>query len=262
MATTRNTKNANGKAARGAREIAEAQSDRYEALAENFATFNRRSVGFAEDGLEILKLQESNARAAREWWANGVRLLELQRRSAGFAQNWLSGGFSLWREQAENNRRTAEVLAQSVQKQQEGFRKLTEGWAEAYQNYQNFFSPFVYFQKNFQEGLRVAEQATRQGLEATQQASREGLRVAEEAAEQTDQAIRQAGQVAREAELRAAAQGALKTGDYDELNVDEVAERLDALTVGELQKVHEYEKRGHDRETLVERIEQKIRAKS
>src|SRR3712207_4195996 len=86
---------------RTAQDIADAQRDSYEALADNFAAFQRRGVRLAQDGLEFFRLQESNARAAQEWWAKGLRLLGLQQRSARFAQNWLSGGVGFLREQAE-----------------------------------------------------------------------------------------------------------------------------------------------------------------
>ncbi|MDQ3659000.1 MAG: hypothetical protein M3338_04935 [Actinomycetota bacterium] len=239
----------------GVREMAEAQRDRYEALADNFAALQRRNVEFAQGGLEFLKFQESNARAAQEWWTSGLRLLQTQQRSAGFAQNWMSDGIGIMRQQAEHNRRTVEVFAESVQKQQEGFRKLIEGWTSVYWT---FFSPFTYVR----EGLRVAEQATRQGMEATRQATREGLRLAEEATEQGQQAIQQAERVTHEVELRAVVHTALKTTDYDKLTVDEISKRIDGLSSEEIKQVREYEKRNKNRDTLVERMERKIRTTS
>lgn len=252
MANTRST----NEAIRGTREIAEAQHERYKALAENFEASRRHALKLAEDGSEFLKLQERTTEVAQEWWNSSLKLLSFQQRSVGSAQNWWSDAVGAWQEQAENNRRTAKVFANSAQKQQEGFRKLTEGWAGAYQNFFSSFgfSPVGYFQ----EGLRSVEAATRQGLEASQQITRNGLRVTE----QTERVIEQAEEITHEVELRAAVQGALKTEDYDKLNVDQVSRKLDALTVSELEQVHEYEKRSHNRETLVKQIEQKISAKS
>ena len=63
------------KMTRTAREMAEAQRDSFEALAENFAAAQRRSMGLAEGGLQFVRLQEDNARAAQEFFATGVRLL-------------------------------------------------------------------------------------------------------------------------------------------------------------------------------------------
>ncbi|HET6260641.1 MAG TPA: hypothetical protein VFG99_00185, partial [Chloroflexia bacterium] len=153
------------KTARTAREMAEAQRDSFEALAENFASAQRRSMGLAEDGLEFVKLQEGNARAAQEFFANGVRLLQLQGRNAEFVQNWTNDAVEVVREQTEHNARTAEAFARAMNKQQEGFRTLSRGWVGAYTD---FFSPFAYAR----QGMRAFQEATRQGLEATEQVAR------------------------------------------------------------------------------------------
>lgn len=243
------------KMTRTAREMTEAQRESYEALASNLEAFQRRSSGLAQDGLRFFELQEDNARAAREWIAGGLRLIQLQQRNVNFAQDWFSGGVEALREQTEHNLRTADAFMRSASKQQEGLRTLGQEWVGAYRS---FLSPAVY-----------ARQATRQGLEATQQVARQGLRVAEEAAEQTEDVLRQTEAATREtqeavqeAELRAAVHGVLKVGDYEELNVQQVSKKLDALSVAELKKVREYEKKNKDRETLVEQIDRKIKAAS
>src|SRR3712207_2525479 len=175
--TTTNT----GKVGRTAREMTEAQRDSYEALAENLAAAQRRSIGLANDGLEFIRLQEEDARAAQEWFANGVRLLQLQQRNAEFVQGWMGGAVETVREQTEHNVRTAEAFARSVDEQQEGFRALTQQWAVAYRD---LFSPFAYAR----EGLKIAQRTTEQGLQATGQVAQQGLRVAEEVTEQIGRA--------------------------------------------------------------------------
>jgi hypothetical protein len=260
--------------ARTAQEMTEAQRDSYEALTENLATSQRRTVGLANDGLKFFRLQQSNVKAAQEWFANGVRLLQLQQRNAEFVQGWTSEAVEAVREQTEHNVRTAEAFARSARKQQEGFQALAQEWTGAYRD---FFSPFAYARQATQQGLRIAQQATQQGLEATQQATqqaaeqglqatqqvaRQGLRVAEEATEQTEEVLRQTEEATREVELRTTVLGALGTEDYEELSVAEVTKRLDDLSADELKKLREFEKRNKDRETLVERIDRKIRAAS
>jgi hypothetical protein len=49
---------------------------------------------------------------------------------------------------------------------------------------------------------------------------------------------------------------------YDEMNVGEVSERLDGLSVDELKKVRKYEKDNKDRGTLRKEMKQKIKATS
>ena len=237
MISTTNTE----RIARSAREVTEAQRDSYEALAENLAASQRRTVGLAQDGLEFIKLQEDNARAAQEWFAKGVRLLQLQQRNAEFVQDWTSGAVDALREQTEHNVRTAESFARGARKQQEGFRALTQQWVGTYRD---FFSPFSYAQ----EGLKTVQRATQQVLEVTEQGTQQGLRVAEEAT--------------RQAELRTAVFGALKTEDYDGLSVDEISKRLDGLSAEELKKVRDYEERNKNRDTLLEQLDRKIRGSS
>src|SRR5215204_3935889 len=243
------------KTTRTARQMAEVQRDSYEALAENLAAAQRRTIGLAEDGLKFMRLQEENARAAQEWFAGGVKLLQLQQRNAEFVQGWTGDAVEAIRDQTEHNVRTAEAFARSASKQQEAFGVLTQAWASTYRD---FFSPFSYFR----EGVRTTQRAAQQGLEATEQVARQGLRVAEEATEQTDEVLRQTEKATREAELRTAVFGALKTADYEELTVDEISGRLDDLSVNELKKVRKYEKRNKNRETLIEQIDRKIRANS
>jgi hypothetical protein len=252
------------KMARTAREMAEAQRDSFEAIAGNFASAQRRSMGLAEGGLGFMKLQEENARATQEFFANGVRLLQLQGRNAEFVQEWTGEAVEVMREQTEHNSRTAEAFARAVGSQQEGFRTLTRGWVGAYTD---LFSPLAYaregmrtFQQATRQGLEATEQIARQGLRATEQVTRQGLRVAEEATERTDKVLRQTEEATRQAELRSAVFGALGTTDYDALTVEEVSRRIEGLPAEQLRKVREFEKNNKDRETLIGQIDRKIRA--
>jgi hypothetical protein len=252
------------KTARTAHEMAEAQRDAFEAVAENFAAAQRRSIGLAEGGLEFARLQEQNARAAQEFFAKGVGLLKLQQKNAEFVQGWMGEAFEVAREQGEQNARTAEAFARTASRQQEGFRALTRGWVGAYRD---LFSPFAYFQQGvraFQlatrQGLEVTEQVAKQGLRASEQATRQGLRVAEESTEQTEDVLRQTEKATREAELRTAVMGALGTSDYEGLSVAEISRKIEGLPTEQLKKVREFEKNNKNRETLIEQIDRKIRA--
>jgi hypothetical protein len=252
------------KTARTAHEMAQAQRDSFEAIAENFAAAQRRSMGIAEGGLEFMRLQEQNARAAQEFFAQGVRLLQLQGRNAEFVRGWMGEAFEVVREQTEHNAKTAEAFARTASRQQEAFRSLTRGWVGAYRE---FFSPLAYvqqgmktFQRATQRGIEATEQVARQGLRASDEATRQGLRVAEEATERTEDVLKQTEKVTREAELRTAVLGALGTANYDELSGAEVSRRIEGLPTEQLRKVREFEKNHKNRETLIEQIDRKIRA--
>ena len=262
MATITNTE----KMGRTAREMADVQRDSYEALTENLAAAQRRSMELAEGGLEFVKLQENSARAAQEWFTNGVKLFQLQQRNAEFVQGWTGDAVEVVREQTEHNVRTAETFARGVSKQQESFQALSQGWVGAYRE---FFSPLAYvqegmktFQRATQQGLEATQQIARQGLQATEQVTRQGLRVAEEATEYTEQAAVHQSSVkaTRQTLLRTAVFVALKNSDYAELTVDEISKRLEGRPAEDLEEVREYEKHNKNRETLVEQIDCKIRA--
>ena len=59
---------------------------------------------------------------------------------------------------------------------------------------------------------------------------------------------------------RAAEAAAFPIEGYDEMNVEEISERLDDLSVEELQLVRDYEELNKRRETLLEQLDRKIRA--
>jgi hypothetical protein len=255
VATTANIE----KTTRTARQMAETQRDSFEALAENFAAAQRRSIGLANDGLEFMRLQEDNARAAQEFFANGVRLLKLQQRNAEFVRGWMGDAAEVLREQTEHNVRTAEAFTRGISKQQEGYRALTQQWVGANRD---FFSPFSYVQRGMRTFQRATQQVARQGLQATEEATRQGLRVAEEATEQTEKVLRRTEEATGQAELKAAVFGALKTTSYVDLTVEDIVKQLDGLTIQQLEQVREYEKQNKDRETLIEQIDRKIRTKN
>ena len=250
---------------RTAQEMTGAQRDSIEALTENFAAAQRRGVGLARDGMDFLRLQEENARVAQQWFASGARVAQLQERNARFVQDWLREGAEALREQTEHNLRTAEAFACSVRKQQEAFRYLVRGWTEVYEGF--ISSPFDYAQaavKTLQQatdqGLKTTRRVVEQGAEASQQVARQGLRVAEEATERTEEVLRKTEEATREAELRTGVLASLQTDDYDALTVAEITERLGDLSVEELKNLRELERRNKDRESLVERIDRKIKA--
>jgi hypothetical protein len=54
--------------------------------------------------------------------------------------------------------------------------------------------------------------------------------------------------------------GGFPIAGYNELNVNEGADKLDGLTEEHLKTVREYEKRNKNRNTLIEQIDRKIKA--
>jgi hypothetical protein len=179
VVTTTNLDKMN-KMRRTAREMIEAQRDSHRAPTENLVAVQKRGVGLAQGGIEFLRLQEQNTKAAQQWFAASMKVAQLQQRSVRFAQEWKHNGAEALREQTEHNLRTAESFAHSACKQQEGFRIIAEGWSDAYEGF--VISPFDYAQ----EGIRIFQRAAEQGVNVTQRVVEQGT----EATEQTEKVLR------------------------------------------------------------------------
>ena len=119
---------------------------------------------------------------------------------------------------------------------------------------------------------RKAEEAAEETQEATETAAKSAQKSTEPAAEETQKSTEVAAQDAQETQksTEIAAEDAEKNTDtaafpidgYDEMNVDEVSERLDGLSADELKRVRKYEKRNKDRGSLRKEMKQKIETTS
>jgi hypothetical protein len=68
-----NTDNIEKTTTRIVQQIAESQHRAYGAFADNFFSFQRRNVGFAQGWISFLKLQESNAKAVHDLWIHTLQ---------------------------------------------------------------------------------------------------------------------------------------------------------------------------------------------
>jgi hypothetical protein len=57
-------------------------------------------------------------------------------------------------------------------------------------------------------------------------------------------------------------EGGFPIAGYDELNVEEIKNRLDGLTAAQIREIREYEKRNKNRETLIEQFDRRLKAAS
>ena len=203
------------------------------------------------------------------------------------------------RQMTELQRDSFETLAKNFAALQRRNVELTQKWLTgAYRPFFPF-TYAIYAQDGLkaaqqgtEEALEATQQATQQALEATQQVAQQGLRVAEEATVKAEQATAKAEQATAKAEqatmeakqataktqaetreaalrleeetrevaLQAAVHRSLETKNYEELNVDEVSNKLDGLSATELKKVREYEEHNKNRETLITEIDRRISA--
>ena len=147
------------------------------------------------------------------------------------------------REQAEAGRASAQQLSEQAARQREAGQQLGRESVEAYAQFLN--DAFSRYQSNTEQATESAREGVRTLTETTT-----GL---------LGTATGAVGSTVEGAE-RAAEAAVFPIEGYDEMNVEEVSERLDGLSVEELQLVRDYEETNKKRETLLERMDRKIRA--
>ena len=139
-------------------------------------------------------------------------------------------------EQSEAGRANAQQLSEQARKQQEAYAEFLD---TAFSNYRAGTEQAT---RRAQEGVRTLTDTTT-GLLGTA----------------TGAVGSTVGSTVEGAE-RAAEAALFPIEGYDEMNVEEISERLDGLSVEELQLVRDYEETNKKRETLLERMDRKIRA--
>ena len=151
------------------------------------------------------------------------------------------------REQTEAGRANAPQLSEQAARQQEAGQALARESVEAYTQF-----------------LDEAFSRYRSGTEQAAGSAQEGMRTLTDTTTgllgtATGVVGATAGATVEGAE-QAAKAAVFPIEGYDEMNVEEVSERLDGLSVEELQLVRDYEERNKKRETLLEHMDRKIRS--
>jgi hypothetical protein len=151
------------------------------------------------------------------------------------------------REQAEASRSNAQELSEQAARQREAGQDLARESVEAYTRFlDDAFS-------RYRSGTERAAGSAQGGARTLTETTAGLLGTATGAVGATAGAAVEGAEQAAEA-------AAFPIPDYDEMNVEEIAARLDGLSVEELQLVRDYEERNKRRETLLERMDRKIRA--
>jgi hypothetical protein len=200
------------------------------------------------------RAQDVNEAAARfaETLADSYRLVygqaaESAERQQQRAQEFSELVSSNLREQTEAGRANAQRLSEQAARQQEAGQALARESVEAYTQFLNdAFS-------RYRAGTEQAAQSAREGARTLSETTAGLVGTATGAVGAT------AGATVEGAE-RAAEAAVFPIEGYDEMNVDEVSKRLEGLSVEELQLVRDYEELNKGRETLLERMDRKIRA--
>jgi hypothetical protein len=155
-------------------------------------------------------------------------------------------------------RRTTEVWIEGFGKQAElsqdvaeEFFKRAEDQAHAYQDFFGQWSfPFVRIPYDPFGFWSEWAQTVQQTAQSTQKTARNTQKTT---AEETARVIQTTA---------APTNGSLPIPGYDEKGIREIIGRLDTLTVDQLERLKDYERRNKNRETLIREIDRRIRATS
>jgi len=196
--------------------------------------------GSAQDVNEAARrFAETVADSYRLVYGQAAESAERQQQRAREFSELVSGNL---REQAEAGRANAEQLSEQAQRQREAGQALAQESVEAYTRF-----------------LEDAFSRYRSGTEQVAQSAQEGVRTLTETTTGLLGTATGAVGATVEGAEQAAEAAVFPIEGYDEMNVDEISERLDGLSVEELQLVRDYEERNKKRETLLEQLDRKIR---
>ncbi len=215
------------------------------------------------------------------------RIVRLQESNLRLAQNFFRNWIEQANNQAQGTREATRGLAEQGQRQREAFETLSQEATNATSEFLN--SALSFYQETLSTATQVAQQNMQQGAQATQQGMQAGVQAASQAGQQAMEAVSQAGQQGAQATTQAAQQGAeaanqsaqqsarggeqvaqsgayaaesvdsgVPIRDYDDLNVGEIVEQLDNLSVEELQAARAYEQQNKNRDTLLEQIDRRM----
>jgi uncharacterized protein YukE len=187
------------------------------------------------------RFAETLAESYRVVYGQAAESSERQQRRAREFSELVSGSL---REQAEAGRASAQEFSGQAARQQQAGQQLARESVEAYTQFLN--DAFSRYQSNTERAAQGAQEGARTLTETTT-----GL-----LGTATGAVGGAAGAVAGEA-VEAVV---FPIEGYDEMNVEEISGRLDGLSVEELQLVRDYEETTKKRETLLERMDRKIRA--
>ncbi|HLL39871.1 MAG TPA: hypothetical protein VK357_09420 [Rubrobacteraceae bacterium] len=190
------------------------------------------------------RFAETLADSYRLVYGQAAESAERQQQRAQEFSDLVSSNLS---EQTEAGRSNTQQLSEQAARQQETGQALARESVEAYAEFLN--DAFSRYQSNTEQ----AAQSAREGARTLSETTTGLLGSATGAVGST------VGSTVEGAE-RAAEAAVFPIEGYDEMNVEEVSERLDGLSVEELQLLRDHEERNKKRETLLERMDRKIRA--
>jgi ElaB/YqjD/DUF883 family membrane-anchored ribosome-binding protein len=158
-------------------------------------------------------------------------------------------------------------LAEQIQKQQQYSQQMTQELINTYMQLLN--TPGSYLSGQAEQQQQTIQQTAQQWMEQAQQQRQTFQQQAQEqqhSFRQMTQEVMSTYSQLFNIPLSYTQQGLrdaqFPIEGYDELAVDEVSTRLDALSTEDLRGVRDYEERNKNRETILEQLDRRIRSSS
>src|SRR5215208_1318679 len=190
--------------------------------------------GKARDVSEAARrFAETLAESYRVVYGQAVESGERQRRLAQEFSELVANNL---KEQAEGGRSSAQRLSEQADRQQEAGQALARESVEAYMDFLD--SAFSQYR------ARASGQTAAGMMGAATDATARTVDAATEGARRTAEAA------------------TFPIAGYDEMNVEEISDRVDALTDEQVRRLRDYERANQNRTTLIERFDSRLRASS
>src|SRR5215204_755389 len=160
-----------------------------------------------------------------------------------------------------------QTLAQQIQRQQQNSQQMVQEMMDTYMQLLN--TPGSYLSGQAEQQQQTLQQTVQQWMEQAQQqqqAFRQQAQDQQQSFQQMTQEVLGSYSKLFNIPLSYAKEGLsdarFPIEGYDELNVEEVSGRLDALSTEDLREVRDYEERTKTRETILEQLDRRIRSAS
>jgi hypothetical protein len=158
-------------------------------------------------------------------------------------------------------------LAEQIQKQQQNSQQMIQELMNTYMQLLN--TPGSYLSGQAEQQQQTLQQTAQQWMEQAQQQQQSFQQQAQEQQQSFQQMTQEV--MSTYSELWNIPLSYAKEGlrdaqfpieGYDELTVEEVSARLDALSIEDLREVRDYEERTKNRETVLEQLDRRMRGGS
>jgi hypothetical protein len=183
------------------------------------------------------------ARRFAETLAESYRIVYGQAAESGERQRRLAQEFSELvannlKEQAEGGRSAAQRLSEQADRQQEAGRTLAQ---ESFGAYMDFLDATF---SQYRAGALASGQTAAGVVGAATDATARTVDAATGGARRTAEAA------------------TFPIAGYDEMNVEEISDRVDALSDEQVRRLRDYERANQNRKTLIERFDSRLRSSS